>query len=487
MTRYRIGSDDYASNGVTFQSALESAYKNQVRPLCLCSEPGLPMYIAHLDRAYVVKRMPYTGADHAPGCESYEAPSGLSGRGEVDGQAIEHDDAGTVNLKLAFSLRHNNPVEKDNESIGKTTAKTSGTRLTLRGLLHYLWDESKLSHWQPEMQGRRSWFAVRNALLDAVKSKETKSAALNEILYIPEVFDKAKRNDIANRRIRSLAPIMGPGKSGKKLMLLVGEVDSISEAAFGFALRVKHLPDFPLVMDTNLRKNYNKVFKSTINLCEYTPKAHSIVIATFVIDDKGIPSVEEMCIMLTSPEWIPLENGFDRQLVEQLVAEKRSFQKQLRYNLPTEKPIASVVLTDSDNAPLAMYIDVGDLVGKWASTVAVNEVVASSSVQTWMWEPKSGVQPELPPKKGITPQPRHQVDETPAATEEAAATPPGDELAISQPDTVVAAAQADERRGTVTPIKNRPTVVATPKPVRAPVVPLISMPITPQGEELVSQ
>jgi hypothetical protein len=134
-----------------------------------------------------------------------------------------------------------------------------------------------------------------------------------------------------------------------------------------------------------------------------------------------------------------------------------------------------------------MYIDVGDLVGKWASTVAVNEVVASSSVQTWMWEPKSGVQPELPPKKGITPQPRHQVDETPAATEEAAATPPGDELAISQPDTVVAAAQADERRGTVTPIKNRPTVVATPKPVRAPVVPLISMPITPQGEELVSQ
>src|ERR1035438_7984384 len=50
------------------------------------------------------------------------------------------------------------------ESSSKTTAKTSGTRLTLRGLLHYLWDESKLSHWTPEMEGKRSWFTVRSDL-----------------------------------------------------------------------------------------------------------------------------------------------------------------------------------------------------------------------------------------------------------------------------------------------------------------------------------
>ena len=29
-------------------------------------------------------------------------------------------------------------------------------------------------------------------LLDAVESKETKSAALNEILYIPEMYDEAE-------------------------------------------------------------------------------------------------------------------------------------------------------------------------------------------------------------------------------------------------------------------------------------------------------
>ena len=105
---------------------------------------------------------------------------------------------------------------------------------------------------------------------------------------------------------------MGPGKSGKKLMLLVGEVDSIGEATFGYALKVKNLPDFPLVMTSDLHKSFEKVFKSTVTLGGYVPNAHSIVIATFVIDLNGIPAVQEMCIMLTSPESIPFENSFER-------------------------------------------------------------------------------------------------------------------------------------------------------------------------------
>jgi hypothetical protein len=492
MTRYSINGTEYASNSLNFQAALEAAYKSRVRPICLCAEPGLPMYIAHLETAYVIKRMPDSGASHGPGCESYEAPPGLSGRGEVDGQAIEHDDEGTVNLKLAFSLRHNNPAEMENESTSKTTAKTSGTRLTLRGLLHYLWDESRLSHWQPELNGKRSWFAVRSALVEAVESKETKSAALKDILYIPELFDEARRNDIASRRIRSLSPIMGPGKSGKKLMLVVGEVDRISPATFGFALKIKNLPDFPLVMDADLNKNFEKVFLGTKNLWEYTPDSHLIVIATFVIDDKGIPTVEEMCVMLTSPEWLPVDNKIEQQLIEALVAQKRSFQKQLRYNLPPDKPIATAVLTDCENAPLAMYIDVDDLVGRWASTVAMNEVVKNNSIQTWMWVPRNGVQPDLPPKKGMAPQPQQQVDEPLPMAEEAAAAPPSDSEVISEPAAVEAAPQGDSdeivgrtepaiplafqprRNGNLTVLNERPV---SPLPIKGP-----PAPVTPISE-----
>ena len=434
MTRYSINGTEFASNSPLFQAALESAYKNRVRPICLCVEPGLPMYIAHLEKAFVIKRMPDTGASHGPGCESFEAPPGLSGRGEVDGQAIEHTDEGSVKLKLAFSLRHNNPAEMENEASQKTTAKTAGTRLTLRGLLHYLWDESKLSHWTPEQKGKRSWFTVRNALVEAVESKETKSAALKEILYIPEVFDEERSGAIASRRIRSLSSIMGPGKSGKKLMLVVGEMDRIAPATFGFALTIKNLPDFRFVMDADLNKNFEKVFQISRNLWEYTPDSHLMVIATFVLDDAGIPTIEEMCVMLTSPEWLPVDNKLEQQLIGELVKQKRSFQKQLRYNLPPDKPIATAVLTDCYNAPRAMYIDVDDLVGRWASTVAINEVVKSNSIQTWMWVPRDGLAPDLPPKMGMEPKPIQQVDEPlPMAEEESAATPSSDSAVLSEP------------------------------------------------------
>jgi hypothetical protein len=499
MTRYSINGSEFVSNSPLFQAALESAYKNRIRPICLCTEQGLPMYIAHLERSFVVKRMPDSGASHGPGCESYEAPPGLSGRGEVDGQAIENRDEGTTNLKLAFSLRHNNPAEMENESSQKTTAKTAGTRLTLRGLLHYLWDESKLSHWSPEQHGKRSWFAVQAALMDAVESKETKSASLRDILYIPELFDSAKRSDIASRRLHTLSPIMGPGKSGKKLMLVVGEMDSKFPSTFGFSLKLKHLPDFAFVMDADLNKSFEKVFLSTVNLWDQTPDAHLVVIATFAIDDKGSPVVEEMCVMCTSPEWLPVDNKIELQLIEELVAQKRSFQKQLRYNLPPDKPIATAVLTDCYNAPLAMYIDVDDLVGRWASTVAINEVVKSNSIQTWMWVPRDGLSPELPLKVGEVPKPIQRVDEPlPMAKEESVANPPGDWGAISEPIVIKPAPQGDSsdelrRSGepplpsafqpktntNVTVMPNRTPVLNPPIPISQPAPDVSLIPFNP--------
>ena len=320
---------------------------------------------------------------------------------------------------------------------------------------------------------------MRNALIDAAESKETKSAALKDILYIPEVYDAAKRNDIYSRRIRLLSSIMGPGKSGKKLMMLVGELDTIDEATFGFLLRIKDLPDFPLVMGAELHKSFEKVFKGTMTLRAYTPKAHAIVIATFSVDDKGIPAVDELCVMLTGSEWIPFDNQMEYQLVEQLVAEERCFQKQLRYNLPPDKPIATAVLTDCDNAPLAMYIDINDLVGRWASTVAMNDAIKSNSVQWWMWVPIRGLVPDLPPKKGMAPKPVEQSEERPARTLEAAAAPPSDWGAVAEPATVDVAdlpPETDDRPDNVTSIKQRPVLVQVPPSVAAATTPEFSVP-----------
>ncbi|RZU28907.1 DUF1173 family protein [Edaphobacter modestus] len=398
MTRYRIGEIETNSDSVDFQVHVARAYREKVRPLCLCREPGIPMYIAHFEQGFLVKRMPDSGEEHAADCESYETPADLSGRGEVDGQAIQHEEGGLVNLKLAFSLRRNGMSEKPKEALEHSSATATGTRLTLRGFLHYLWEESRLNHWTPGMMGKRSWFVVRKYLLLATESKETKRSPLADVLYIPEHLGKQRQEETIHRRTMKLSPIMGPGNFGKKLMVLVGEVETIAEARFGFALKIKHLPDLPFMMSPDLHKQFDKLFQPVIRLWEHVDDGHLMAIATFTMDANGVPEVQEIAVMLTTAEWLPVENTHDNNLVRMLVKQERGFRKNLRYNLTYDKPIASATLTDLAGPALPMYLDLDTLVGKWASSDAIRELITNSKLVSWVWEPKLGILPPLPPK-----------------------------------------------------------------------------------------
>jgi len=77
---------------------------------------------------------------------------------------------------------------------GKTTLEmflltlSQGQRLTLRSLLHYLWDQAELTHWKPGFVGRRSWTTVRRHLLRAAEYKVVRGHPLLASLYIPETF-----------------------------------------------------------------------------------------------------------------------------------------------------------------------------------------------------------------------------------------------------------------------------------------------------------
>ena len=56
--------------------------------------------------------------------------------------------------------------------------------------------------------------------------------------------------------------------------------------------KVKNLPDFPLVMTSDLHKSFEKGIQEHCNFGWVLPNAYSIVIATFVIDLNGIPAVQ---------------------------------------------------------------------------------------------------------------------------------------------------------------------------------------------------
>lgn len=392
---YDIGGHRYNQDDKELNDALASIYGTTTRPLCLCKSGGVEMYIAKVNTRFILKRMPHSGAKHAISCDSYEPPAELSGRGEVMDSAVQTDmDEGVTTLRFDFALTKTGsraaPVKGNTEH---DSVRTDGKKLTLRGTLHYLYDEAGLARWYPAMAGKRSWWVIRKYLLEAAADKKAKGNQLADMLYIPESFSMEKKDDIARRRMALFRTLMPVDGSTKKLMLLVGELKEMGDARFGKKMVIKHLNDCPFILNEDVYKRFLKRFDSELALWSGNENSHLMVIATFGVNGSGTAMIEEASAMLVNENWIPFESIDERMLIDELTKERRKFVKGLRYNLPSTKVLASAVLNDT-REPVALYIEpygADELYKK-----QMDELMDSSSMQGWIWN-TSEAMPEFPP------------------------------------------------------------------------------------------
>ena len=380
-----------------FADAVSAAHATHQRPLCLCLVNGIEMYVARLGDGYLIKRMPYTGSHHAPDCPSYEPPAELSGLGQVLGSAITEDPVnGVTALKLGFSMSKAGARSIDPGSgEGSDSVATDGTKLSLRGLLHYLWDQAELTRWHPGFAGKRSWATVRKHLLIAAENKIARGTALQSRLYIPEVFTVEHRDEINARRASHLMHAAGKPKGLRPLMLLVGEVKEIVPARYGFKAVIKHVPDQPFALDEQLYRRMGRRFERELSLWGACDAVHMMLIATFGLNDAGVPMIEELSLMPATGQWLPVEDGFEQHLVERLVRDGRTFVKGLRYNLPTGQLLASVILTDAGESPVALCIAPRGADDE-EMAVAMKDFAPVNGSPAWVWRVGQGAMPTLP-------------------------------------------------------------------------------------------
>lgn len=395
MHAYRFGSAQVAADASDLQRHLATAYKGKQRPLCACQPDGVPMYIAKLEDHYVIKRMPDSGAKHAPECPSYEPPAELSGRGAVLGQAVQ-DDGEATNLRLDFSLTKSSGKSAP-EATGRESdsVRTDGAKLTLRGLLHYLWDEAGLNRWSPAMENKRSWALVRRELLSAVLGKTAKKAPLGQQMFIPETWSLDRDADLTARRITAMAALAKVGKT-RPMMIAIGEVKEITPTRAGAKLVAKHLANFPFMLDGDLHRRFMKRFANAIALWDGVEGAHLIFIATFGLESTGLATVSTLSAMVVTDRWIPFEDMYDKALLDALTSGRRRFVKSLRYNLAENQTLACAVLTDCD-VPTALYVLTPGASAESSETLEV--VIAESAVPAWVWDADDPMQP-LPSPKG---------------------------------------------------------------------------------------
>jgi len=168
------------------------------------------------------------------------------------------------------------------QASGGVADSVTGTanRLSLRAVLHYLWQEADLATWSPGMAGKRNWRMVSWYLRLAARGKYIRGEPLLTRLFVPEAFTAEKKTDIAARRLAAWVPLQQPG-SGQQFMMLIGELKAIEPARFGHKLVIKPLPDAPLMLDDAVWARLIRRFRRELELWELDEHGHLMVIATF--------------------------------------------------------------------------------------------------------------------------------------------------------------------------------------------------------------
>ena len=263
-------------------------------------------------------------------------------------------------MDLGFALTRN-PARAAPGDRGEHADTDEGTgtrhRLTLRGVLYYLWDEAGLTRWTPALSGKRHWGLIRTLLLQAADSKVAKGRPLTDYLYIPETFSSTRKPEIAARRATALHRLLSPARS-RRMMLLIGEVKDIRPARFEqHAVIVKHLPDFPVLVDDSLTAQLRARFATEFAVRQAISDSHLILACTFTLSPAGVAVAQEAAVMTVTRDWIPFDTISDHLLLSTLAQQRRRYVKSLRYLLPASAPITCLVLTDTDPPTPCYLID----------------------------------------------------------------------------------------------------------------------------------
>jgi hypothetical protein len=419
--RYLINGRIFAADDPGLQQALARIYGTPARPRCLCIAEGVEMYVSKFTD-FVIKRLPETGGDHSTTCPSHELPASESGLGEVLGEAIIERGPDAVELRLDFPLTHRigrSFAIADRKLPAEVTVARQ--QLSLRGLLHYLWERAGFNRWYPRMQGKRSYWVLRKFLLQASEEVETKGLRLTERVFIPEQFSLDRAAEIAQRRDEALSILLSSDADPNfKMMIAIGDLKEFALTTLGYGLVLKHLPDRAFSLERKAGERTKRTFEA--ELLAWTAGQVKLVAAClFYAKHEHCHQIESLTLMMTSAQWIPLDHAYEKNLVDKLVAEQRAFLKPLRYEAQHAGKFPNFLLLDAGQRPVALDILSPFLTDRERAAKA--SAIEARSPKGWVWDTaQSAAVPDLPAKAGHRPgheAPRGATTPAAAATSEA--------------------------------------------------------------------
>lgn len=355
--RFAIRGRIFSAEDLGLQGVLAQIHESAERPRCLCVPGGVEMYVAR-HRRYLIKRMPDTGRAHHPSCPSYEPDGVFSGLGELAGEAIVEVQPGRVELRVDFPwARVNGRAIVHGEAEDPGEVAVARRRMSLRAVLHFLFERAGFNRWTPAMAGRRNQGVLHKYLLEAAEEVDVKGVPLADRLYVPEPFHEADKVEIARRRREKLA-ILRPRDGQAPLALVVGEFKACDRADQGCRIWIRHMPDAPLLMSD---RGWDRMARVHAPLLEArdadTGYRVRLVMAALIRARREFTyEIDAANLMLVSEHWIPVEGVHELPLVDALVTQQRRFIKPLRYDAANAGAFPSALLLDAGSDPVPLHV-----------------------------------------------------------------------------------------------------------------------------------
>ena len=305
--------------------------------------------------------------------------------GEVLGEAIIERGQEGVELRLDFPLTRRigrSFAAADPQPPAEVTVARK--QLSLRGLLHYLWERAGFNRWYPRMQGKRSYWVLRKFLLQASEEVETKGLRLTERVFIPEQFSLDQAAEIAQRRDEALSILLSPDAGLHfKMMIAIGELKEFRATTLGYELVLKHLPDCAFFLDRKAGERTKRAFEA--ELLAWTAGQVRLIAACLVYAKREhLYQIESLTLMMTGAQWIPLDHAYEKDVVDKLVAEERAFIKPLRYEAKHVEQFPNFQLLDAGEQPVALDILSAFLTDQERAAKA--RAIAERKPKGWVWD-----------------------------------------------------------------------------------------------------
>ncbi len=355
--QFEIGGVVYGADDERLQAVLARAQDAPSRPRCLCVPAGVPMYLAH-HRQWLVKRMPDTGELHHPTCPSYEPAATTCGLGELLGEAVLPIDPGQVELRTGFAwtlAAGRAPTVGDTRDTPEV--RRTRRRLSLRGLMHFLFDRAGFNRWSPAMAGKRHQGVVQWHLMAAADGVQVRGEPLVDRLYVPEPFSEARKAGLVAHRREVFRRLM-PREGATPLMVVLGEFKACEASANGHWVWIRHMPDSPLRVEPTTWSRIERGFASLFEARDADGQHDlKLVLAALVrARREQVLELEAASVMLTTRDWIPLDGLHELPLVQALLAGRRRFLKPLRYEARSAAGFANALLLDAGPAPVPLHV-----------------------------------------------------------------------------------------------------------------------------------